>query len=248
MDKLPLISIIVPVYNVKDYLLQCLNSLIAINYPSKEIIIVDDCSTDGSLDLCFLFKEKHPDLILIQHEKNQGVQAARITGVTNASGKYVMFVDSDDFVDPEILNHLVSTAIQSQADLVCVSSYWYSKGAKSEDRRSIYGVYHGKEIEALFQRNLMMDEGLYKAGMPMYLWGKLFKKDAVLESLHKGLGLKYGEDEITVVDYLMNYTDTLVSLEAPLYYYRQHSLQITSKTIIELMVGLYFVMGTSRDA
>ena len=234
MTDKPLVSVVVPVYNVKDYLPQCLDSLLAINYPSKEIILVEDCSSDGSLDICLSYKEQYPSLILIQHKQNKGLQEARITGVNNANGEYVMFVDSDDFVDTDILNYLVSNVIQFKADMACVSFYWFSKGAKSEDRRSIYGVFHRKEIETLFQRNLIMDDDLYRAGLPMYLWGKLFKTDAIKESLQKGHDLRYGEDEVSVVDYLMNYTQTLVSIGIPLYNYRQHPLQITSKTIIEL--------------
>ncbi len=234
MKDNPLVSIVVPVYNVKDYLQQCLDSLLAINYPSKEIIIVEDCSTDGSIKICFEYKEKYPELTLIQHKQNKGVQEARITGVSNANGEYVMFVDSDDFVASDILNHMVSNALLYKADLVCAQSYIRAGNSNIIDKRSVYGVYHRDDIESLFHNNLIMDENLYRSGLPMYLWGKLFKKEYVIESLRKGLGLKYGEDEVSVIDYLMNYTHTLVSIGIPLYYYRQHSLQITAKTVIEL--------------
>lgn len=234
MTDNPLVSVIVPVYNVKDYLPQCLDSLLAINYPSKEIIIVEDCSTDGSIKICSEYKEKYPELTLIQHKQNKGVQEARITGVSNANGEYVMFVDSDDFVDTDILNHLVSNALLYEADLVCAQSYIRVGNSNIIDKRSVYGIYHRDDIERLFHNNLIMDESLYRSGMPMYLWGKLFKKEYVIESLRKGLGLKYGEDEVSVVDYLMNYTQTLVSIGIPLYYYRQHPLQITAKTVVEL--------------
>ncbi|MBQ6038598.1 MAG: glycosyltransferase family 2 protein [Bacteroidaceae bacterium] len=234
MKDKPLVSIVVPVYNVKDYLPQCLDSLLAINYPSKEIIIVEDCSTDGSIKICSQYKEKYPELTLIQHKQNKGVQEARITGVSNTNGEYVMFVDSDDFVEPEILNQLVSKALQHEADMVCAQIFRYSNGGYHIEKRNIFGVFNKREIKELFYKNLIMDESIYKSGMPLYLCGKLIKKENLLKSLVKGVGLRYGEDELSVVDYLMNYTETLVSIDTPLYYYRYHSNQVTAKSVTEL--------------
>lgn len=230
----PLVSIIVPVYNMKTYLKQCLDSLVAINYQPKEIIVVDDCSTDGSLDICRMYMDLHPGLKLIRHIQNKGAQAARITGVNNACGDYVMFVDSDDYVDPEILNHLVTNAVQFNADIVCAQIFRNINGTIQLERRSVFGVFDKRDIKALFYRNLIMDESLYKAGMPLYLCGKLFKKTNLIKSLIKSINLRYGEDELAVIDFIMNHTETLVCIEPPLYYYRSHSAQMTSKTLTEL--------------
>lgn len=233
----PLVSIIVPVYNVKPYLQQCLDSLVAINYQPKEIVVVDDCSTDGSLDICRTYENSHPGLTLIEHSLNMGVQAARITGVNNACGDYVMFVDSDDYVDPEILNHLVISAVQFNADLVCAQIFRSINGTKQLDKRSVFGVFNKKDIKDLFYK-IIMDESLYKAGMPLYFSGKLFKKENLLLSLNKGIKLRYGEDELAVIDYLMNYTETLVCIESPLYYYRYHPAQVSAKTVTDLWPDL----------
>jgi glycosyltransferase involved in cell wall biosynthesis len=230
----PLVSIIVPVYNVKTYIKQCLDSLVAINYQPKEIIVVDDCSTDGSLDICRMYMDSHPGLKLIRHIQNKGAQAARITGVNNACGDYVMFVDSDDYVDPEILNHLVTNAVQFNADIVCAQFYRSIDGNKQLEKRSVFGVFNKAEIKELFFQKLIIDESLYKAGMPLYLCGKLFKKTHLLMSLYKGIELRYGEDELAVIDFLMNYTETLVCIESSLYYYRSHPSQVTAKTLTEL--------------
>ena len=113
----PNISIIVPVYNVAQYLEQCLDSLVNQTLKNIEIIIVDDGSTDGSEKTCDLYAAKYPSIKVI-HQKNAGLSAARKTGMQYISGKYCGFVDSDDFVSPDYFEMLYNTAEKTEADLV----------------------------------------------------------------------------------------------------------------------------------
>jgi len=96
---MPVLSVIVPVYNRKKYIRQCVNSILAQSYKNFEIILVDDGSYDGTSKICDLYAERYPNVKAI-HQKNEGVSKARNTGIRNASGQYCIFIDSDDHIPP----------------------------------------------------------------------------------------------------------------------------------------------------
>lgn len=110
------VSVIVPVYNVKRYLVRCIDSILQQSMTDFELILVDDGSTDGSEALCDTYGRNKR--IRVIHQKNQGLGFARNTGLEHAQGEYVCFVDSDDYVGPELLEHLFTTAQRQRADLV----------------------------------------------------------------------------------------------------------------------------------
>lgn len=230
----PLVSIIVPVYNVQHFLMKCLDSLVSITYSEKEIILVDDCSTDGSGKICDEYKVDHPNICVIHQPQNKGVTEARIAGLEHAQGEYVMFVDSDDYVHPDILSEMVARVKVHNADMVCCQLNIDYKGSIGTDRRSVIGVFDKRQIEELLYDRLLMDEGIGRAGMPLYLWGKLYKRSLVDGSLQKGQGMIFGEDEVAVVDMLVKKVNKLACLEMPLYYYVQHEGQVTAKTVVDL--------------
>ena len=111
-------SVIVPVYNVADYLKNCVESLLSQNCDDWEIILVDDGSTDGkSPALCDDYAEKHPELVRVIHQANGGLGAARNTGIETAKGEYLLFVDSDDTLTPDTLEQLSAWVEESHADM-----------------------------------------------------------------------------------------------------------------------------------
>ena len=104
----PLISIVIPVYNVEQYLGECVDSVIAQTYREWEIILIDDGSTDSSGSICDGYAKKD-DRVRVVHQTNGGVSSARNAGIEAANGEYLMFVDSDDTIIPETLALMVST-------------------------------------------------------------------------------------------------------------------------------------------
>lgn len=116
MEKL-LVSIIVPVYNASDYLSRCINSLMKQTYNKIEIIIIDDGSSDSSLNECRSFK-RMDDRIMIIHKENGGVSSARNIGLDRASGEYILFVDADDYLEPNCVEKCVQVAINQKVDIV----------------------------------------------------------------------------------------------------------------------------------
>ena len=96
MTDSPLISVIIPVYNVKGYLERCVESVLTQDYKNIEVIIVDDGSTDGSAEICEALASKDNRIVVI-HQINAGISAARNAGIKKSSGDYISFIDSDDF-------------------------------------------------------------------------------------------------------------------------------------------------------
>lgn len=125
----PLVSIIVPVYNVERYLGECLDSILGQTYDRLEVIVVEDCSTDGSLAAL----QPHlsdPRVRLIRHGKNSGLSAARNTGIEAATGDFVMFVDSDDMVAPGLVEACVASAMATDADVLVYDCVAFQDGGE----------------------------------------------------------------------------------------------------------------------
>ncbi|SEQ23318.1 glycosyltransferase family 2 protein [Butyrivibrio sp. TB] len=117
-----LISIIVAVYNVEQYLAECIDSILAQTYTNYELILVDDGSTDRSGEMCDEYSKKDSRIIVI-HQKNGGISNVRNNGIRKSKGEYICFIDADDFVSPMYLQSLYETAIQNDANIVACEFY-----------------------------------------------------------------------------------------------------------------------------
>jgi heptose III glucuronosyltransferase len=131
----PLLSLVVPVYNVASYLPRCLESLAALNPPADEIIVVDDGSNDECPRILAEFAARLPQMRVIR-QKNGGLSAARNTGLDAATGKYLVFVDSDDFVSPDAYAEALRLAEAEQLDMVLLNANYHFEG-----RQSDYAIY-----------------------------------------------------------------------------------------------------------
>lgn len=183
----PLVSVIVPVYNVEQYLDECLNSIYQQTYENLEIIVVEDCSTDNSLNTLIKYLEDSR-VKLIQHEKNSGLSAARNTGIDAAKGDYIMFVDSDDLVHLSLIELCVKYAIVNDADLITYNFKAFEDGIKLSPQLELSDVDNLKVLEQgenyfnqqhfawlkfirtdlLKSRNLYFPVGLYYEDWPFH--------------------------------------------------------------------------------
>lgn len=114
----PLISVIIPVYNREKHIKNCLDIVISQTYKNLEIIVVNDGSTDSSVEIINQYSNK---IILLEHQKNRGLSAARNTGIENATGKYIHFMDDDDIINPEFYENMVKASEKTDADMACCS-------------------------------------------------------------------------------------------------------------------------------
>ena len=118
VERIAMVSIIIPVYNTKEYLPRCLDSIVQQTYEDWELILVDDESTDGSDQICDQYAQKD-ERIQVIHQKNAGPSASRQNGILRASGEWIMFSDSDDWIDSEMLEMLLEHQKISQAKMIC---------------------------------------------------------------------------------------------------------------------------------
>lgn len=118
INEKPLISIIIPVYNVEKYLCQCIDSVLLQTYTNIEIIMINDGSTDSSGDICDNYSKKDARITVI-HKENGGVSSARNIGIEHAQGKYILFIDADDFIDVDYIEAMYCAVTKNNADIVC---------------------------------------------------------------------------------------------------------------------------------
>ncbi|SMC83297.1 glycosyltransferase family 2 protein [Papillibacter cinnamivorans] len=162
----PLVSVIIPVYNTEPYLRRCLESVVAQTYDPLEIILVDNASTDGSSQICLEFAERDRRIRLICLEKNNGPGAGRNAALAAVSGEYIGFVDSDDYVDPDMFSYLAENAVLYGSDITICG--FYEEEGGSVIKKSPAELTQYSADAAL--RELLADRVIQN-----YLWQKLFK-------------------------------------------------------------------------
>lgn len=191
--NLPLISVIVPVYNVQQYLEKCVDSLRGQSFKNIEIILINDGSTDGSGALCDALAEKDTR-IRVLHQKNQGVSETRNNGIRCANGEYIVFVDSDDTVDDQYVQTLYQEIAEQDFDFViCGYRMCYPKHSKDvhvESDLCVCGVSQNeKTITQIYNQKLLNSP-----------WNKIYKKKLISQYFDSSLAM--GEDLVFNLQYL----------------------------------------------
>ena len=235
MKEEPLVSIIIPVYNASQFLTRCIESIISQDTCKFEMVLVDDGSTDGSSEICDKYINDNRCLVTVIHKENQGVTEARIDGFNISSGKYVMFVDADDYLSSGTLNIMYGTAIFSNADLVVTQNNIIIDNLtiKKFKRTARTGLYSRKDIDDLLHSTFLFDKDDNKSGFPLYLWGKLYRREILEGILEKPKGFWCGEDIICMMA-IMNRINSMYILNTHLYNYSFHPGQVTKKSIDNL--------------
>lgn len=179
--RTPLISVIIPVYNVEKYLHRCLDSVIAQTYQNIEIICVDDGSIDESGRICdkYAVRDAH---IKVIHQENQGLSAARNRGLDAAEGEYIAFVDSDDYILEDMYKKMLDKLLNYNVDLcVCQWQYEFSDGRQVVKKKNIDPTIYGRKTSLEFARFLY--RGNYENGVVVAAWNKLYRR-ALLDTIH----------------------------------------------------------------
>lgn len=219
MGEIKMISIIVPVYNVDKYLRECVESLISQTYSDIEIILVNDGSTDTSGQICDEYGNKY-DNIHVFHTENRGLSAARNVGLENCHGEYIGFVDSDDWVEPEMYEELYNLITSSNADLSsCSMKADYSDKNITMLKNCESFAINKKE----FFSAIVLNKKVYG-----YVCNKLFKK-SIIQSLRFDENLLSQED----MDFTMRYaakSENFAYTHSEYYHYRQRSNSMTGET------------------
>lgn len=207
------ISVIIPVYRVEAYLEKCILSVSAQSYPELEIILVDDGSPDNCGEICDRYALQDARIRVI-HQKNRGLSGARNAGLDEASGSYILFVDSDDFIHSDMIRILYENMRETKADIsVCgflpvKDGEEVSFNTQEEQERK---VFEGEEVMHCLQ---------YRNLLTVVAWNKLYKR-SLFEQLRYPEG-KLQEDEF-LIHHLLDICGRIVFTDRKLYYYLQRT-------------------------
>ena len=204
-----LLSIIIPVFNVEDYIIECFESIIKQNLVDTEIICIDDGSTDMSGTICDKYAQNNK-IFNVMHIKNSGVSVARNLGLTLAKGKYVAWIDPDDFITDDWFEKVKGCLERSEIDVLVFDYYKFRNNAIDTRRYKVNSCFLNKER---FLYDLVED-----TVMQSHLWNKIFKS-----SLFKDI--KFPESISCMEDYailhqLIENSNRIYYLSNPLYFYR----------------------------
>ncbi len=225
--KQPTVSIIIPVHNVAEYLPHCLNSLKNQTYKKLEIIFIDDGSTDNSGTLCDLFA-KEDSRAVVKHQKNAGLSSARNAGLATATGEYVFFLDSDDFLTDDCIEYLVKLAKDSSSPIAACSHF---------ERRSPKDLrdFNDGTKTGVLPVEQTLENMLNERGFNLQITPKLFER-ALFESspkirfpegkLHEDVGTTY---RLFLRAYEQNPTATIAYGSEPKYFYNIRENSITNR-------------------
>ena len=207
------VSIIIPVYNVSEYLNQCLDSIGLWNNSKFEIILVNDGSTDCSKDICSDYAKKYNNVLLI-NKNNGGLSDARNEGIKNATGEYLYFLDSDDWLVEGAILELLNFARNYECQIVQGGFYYAYRNYLLFDKH-----YHNKSsIFFIISKTKAMEEIIANCLIKNFAWGKIYKTGIVKRNLFP-IG-KYFEDSYWQYN-IINETERYGIICKPLYFYRQ---------------------------
>lgn len=221
--RTPLISVIIPVYNVEKYLHRCLDSVIAQTYQNLEIICVDDGSVDESGKICDQYAVRDARIKVI-HQENQGVSAARNRGLDAAEGEYIAFVDSDDYILEDMYKKMLDMLLNYNVDLcVCQWQYEFSDGRQVVKKKNIDPTIYGRKTSLEFARFLY--RGNYENGVVVAAVNKLYRR-ALLDTIHFE-GRIHEDDAFN--ERIMAKNISVYVMEEQFYVYAQNGDSLTNK-------------------
>ncbi len=212
------LSVVVPVYKVEKYLARCIESILEQSFADFELILVDDGSPDRCPAICDEYAQKD-DRIKVIHQTNRGLSSARNAGIECASGEYIAFIDSDDFISKNMFSILMQNALDHQADISGCSAVLVAEDAEAEFTEQTHlDVYERNEavLQMVFFRQFSVN-----------VWNKIFRR-ALFSSIRYPEGMLY--EDLATMYRLIDQSNIVVISDAKLYAYVQRSGSIMNRT------------------
>lgn len=236
----PLISIIVPVYNVERYLPKCLDSIQAQTFTDFEAVLVDDGSTDGSGRICDEYATKDKRFKVI-HKENGGVSSARNKGLEECRGQWCCFVDSDDWLDPAYLQNFMVDDFERYG---CIIQGFYKES--EIQKQSYHCAFQDKDIQTASELLYILEKTpLVKNG---YLWHRIFRMQTIKDNnLKFPVGISFAEDGIFILNF-MCYADYFRLTSTVGYHYMLRNNTLRSKGMVLLVEKYYDTLGYISEA
>ncbi len=218
MTAEPLVSIVVPVYNVERYLSECLNSICNQTYRNLQIILVDDGATDSSGQICDLYASKDSRIEVI-HQQNQGAAVAKNTGLDAAAGEFIWLVDADDYLCTDALSLLLRYQKQNDADVVVFGFFHaFTNGTGPEKMTHTFGVMQAEDYLERFPKDWTCS----------LFWNKLFRRSCIGD-------IRFKNERRCIDDEFFTYriffkAKTVQTVDENLYFYRQRKGSVTKNS------------------
>ena len=210
----PIFSIIVPVYNVQNYIAQCIKSIQNQTFYDFEILVVDDCGTDCSMDIVKKFALDDARIKIIKHDRNLGLGAARNTGLENSTGEYILCVDSDDWLLPNCLQEVYKKFQELGLD-----SIWYKANIFWEEQKKMTDMFIFKYFASYPERLLHLDDTNLTA-FPLYSWNKAYRRRMLINNnIRWAEGICFEDVEFFFKTFIK--TKDIYIIDKPLYVYRR---------------------------
>lgn len=228
------VSIIISVYNSEKYIEKCLDSIIHQAFRNIEIILADYRNNDNSGEICDAYAVRD-NRILVIHQQNQGVALSGLNGFGESQAEYILFIDSDDYVEATLVERLLAAMERHHVDMVSCQ-YKEDRNGKLVQMpvRPQPGIYTKEQIENLLKTNFLYNTKTHMAGMNVYLVMKLIQRQYVEIILKQDFGLWYGEDLDCVFCLLYRFHSFYV-IPDYLYIYRRYDDQVTYEYFPNLM-------------
>ncbi len=220
-NKIPFLSIVVPAYNVENYIRECVDSILAQDFTDFELLLVDDGSRDGTGEICDGYA-KNDARVHVIHKENGGLVSARKAGLAKARGEYAAYVDGDDWVSAHMFGTLCECAVTQTADIVIADFISAYPEKEAETTQNMRGGRYSKEelIQEVYPHMLCKGE-YFSFGFLPCVWGKIFKR-SLLEPIQMQVDekIKLGEDAACFYPMLLAANSICYLKEQYLCYYR----------------------------
>lgn len=210
-----LVSVLVPFFNVEDFIERCAKSLFEQTYPHLEYVFVDDCSTDRSMNKLREVASRYPgkadSIHYVRNGKNLGLACCRNIAMSHATGEFMSIVDADDWTEPHMIERMVERQKETDADIVSVDTFIHRQKGSSELKQEVFQEEQERKL-------------YYIGHIPCFrltIWGRLIRRSLFTENNIKTInGFNYAEDKLTIT-LLMYYAKTVSNVTTPLYHYNR---------------------------
>ncbi len=242
------ISVIVPVYNVEKYLNQCVDSILGQTFRNFELILVDDGSTDNSLKICKQYA-KQDKRVKVIHQANGRQTKARKAGLALSKGEYIHFVDSDDWLEPNLLEVAYKAAVKDNSDVVIFDSYFNYTDHQLPVTQSIpSGFFDKAGLMSKIYPKMLYSGRFFFFGVYAAMWPKLMKKSIVVPNIENvDERIRIGEDGVTSYGVMLDANRVTVLKDQHLYHYRDNNISITRSYFEGQFESVVLLIDTLRN-
>ena len=228
----PKISVVIPVYNVEKYIQKCLDSIVNQIFKDIEIICINDCSSDNSLEILNEYSKKDSRVVVIDKVNNQGTMLARKSGVEAAKGEYIIFIDADDYIDTNLCQFISDITEKEDADIIHFSSGVYNDISDERNEEMEKAL---EPLEKVLIGDEILEYAFIKKLFGTQLWGKVFKSDLCKKacSVLPEENCYVGEDVFTTF-ILCCFAKKYIGIKTPDYYFYRFGIGVSGQNMINI--------------